>query len=150
MGGPAVHWVSGQANRFYLRFARHAKPPTGLIFTCSPLRGLYFHRLSLSLFSFGSSLSDYIPHFCFLPLRFHIIPLPHSSPSSSPFNGSILNLARPCPVSELALPFRQAGARAKEPMFSRPFLWMKCWNKGMKALGKVWKLPIHQCKEILH
>lgn len=26
MGGPAAHWVSGQANRFYLRFTHHAKP----------------------------------------------------------------------------------------------------------------------------
>lgn len=52
-------------------------------------------------------------------------------------------------ISTLALALREDGGQAEEPLFSRPFLWMKRWNEGMKALGKVWKLHIHQCKEIL-
>lgn len=87
---------------------------------------------------------------CFVYIFFTLyLPTPLLIPSSSPFlEGSVLKLAT-VPISALALPLRETGGRAKKPLFSRPFLWMKRWNKGMKALGKVWKLPIHQCKEIL-
>lgn len=116
----------------------------------------------LCFFFFSSFNFSFLrPHFscftvvflllCFVYFSFTLYLPPWLHPSFSPFKGSILYLAS-VPVSVLVLPLGGdwwAGGRAEEPLFSRPFFWMKRWNKGMKALGKVWKLPIHQCKEIL-
>lgn len=56
---------------------------------------------------------------------------------------------QPGAVCILALPVREVGRQGGgTPVFSAIPL-NKRWNKGMKALGMVWKLPIHQCKEIL-
>lgn len=107
-----------------------------------------FFTPSLS-FSSTTFLVFLICLYCFVYVFFtlYLLPLLALSLVLPPFEGSILNLAS-VPVPVLALPLREAGGQAEEPLFSRPFLWMKRWNKGMKALGKVWKLPIHQCKEI--
>lgn len=163
MGGPAAHWVSGQANRFYLRFTHHAKPLLAWYshVHCSEdyapsifCRSLFFlfHFVSLSLPPHFLCFSFVFHPLCFGYISFTPLPLPLFLPPSislsPPFGVCILNLAS-MPVSALALPLREASGHAEEPLFSRPFLWMKRWNKGMKALGKVWKLPIHQCKEIL-
>lgn len=107
---------------FFFFLSHHISCVSGVSFFCSVLS-----TISLALYpppTYSISL--------FLPL----------------FGGSVLNLAS-MPDSKLALPLWEAGGQAEETMFSRSFLWMKRWNKGMKALGKVWKLPIHQCKEIL-
>lgn len=111
---------------FFFFLSHHISCVSGVSLFCSVLStiSLVLYRPPLLLLLFTPSL--------FLPL----------------FGGSVLNLAS-MPVSKLALPLWEAGGQAEETMFSRSFLWMKRWNKGMKALGKVWKLPIHQCKEIL-
>lgn len=116
-----------------------------------PSSVLCFFSLRFFLFlSHHISRVSHLSFFCCVLSTSHslFISFPRSISLSPPFEGSILNLAS-MPVLALSLPLREAGGQAEEPLFSRPFLWMKRWNKGMKALGKVWKLPIHQCKEIL-
>lgn len=54
MGGPSARWVSGQANRFYLRFTHHAKPLLAWYshVHCSEDYGPSISRLSFFLFHF--------------------------------------------------------------------------------------------------
>lgn len=125
MGGPTAHWVSGQANRFYLRFTHHAKPLLAWYshVHCSrdyapsifPLSFFLLQFLSLSLPPHFLCFSSVFLLQCFVHISFTL----HLPPSLLPLapsvflallKGAILNLAS-MPVSALALP-PEGGRRA--------------------------------------
>ena len=143
---PCVQRVSGQANRFISVSHRPFSFPHSSLFLVFRLTVSLSLSLSLSFFhtprhksslSSSLSLSFFLGPFLSVFLFFPSLCFPH-------VEGQGLNLA---PVQPQPRPLRDAGRR--RPCFpDRPPL-MKCLNGGPKPFGMDWKLPIHQCKEIL-